>query len=663
MFRVLTTFNNGQGKAKNTTNGRPIKGIKERLTGKDGQIRNNMMGKRCNQTGRTVIGPGPHLRMGEIGLPRLMANNLTVPVVVNRYNIDKLQNMVDSGKINTIRKDGGERVINIKRYRMGTRLLPNDVIIRSGKHIAFDGVNKLILKGDKIKRNGVVLSKVKHSNRLYKISIGWVIDRPLEDNDYVLLNRQPTLHKASMLAMKIKISNHKTIQMNLSITKPFNADFDGDEMNIHVPQTLESQVELKYLSSVSNNLISPQSSKPNMAIVQDSLLGAYRMTCGIKSITKSQFFNITMKFPSYPRMNETEYMTPSYILHRIQHIRRILKIKGKPVQCFNGKGLVSMILPDDFNYERTNDMKNEPTVKIYKGVMYEGTLCKTDIGSSHNSIHQLLNKEYGPDISTFFLDCIQFATNEYLLINCFTVGLNDCLINNTVNKEGISKKEEIQDVIQKCYIEAEGIKRTTNHVNIREIRINASLNKAKDIGLRIAKKSLFDDNNFISTVNSGSKGDYFNIAQITGLLGQQNLRGQRVPLKLNNGGRSLPHYPFGDLEPFMEYESRGFIDRGFLTGLSPRQFYFHAMSGREGITDTAMGTATSGYMQRRIVKLTEDIKIQNDCTVRDSINNIYQMSYGNNIDPVHMVKIGKEQSFCNVSRIIDKMNMKYEKNK
>ena len=144
------------------------------------------------------------------------------------------------------------------------------------------------------------------------------------------------------------------------------------------------------------------------------------------------------------------------------------------------------------------------------------------------------------------------------------------------------------------------------------------------------KSSLSRDNNFLSTVKSGSKGAVFNIAQITGLLGQQNLKGQRVPLSLCNGRRSLPHYPFKNLSLGMRYESRGFIASSFIHGLNPREFYFHAMSGREGISDTAMGTAKSGYMQRRIVKLTEDLKVQYDGSVRDVNGNIYQLAYGGN---------------------------------
>ena len=439
-------------------------------------------------------------------------------------------------------------------------------------------------------------------------------------------------------------------------------------MNIHIPQSLEARAELKMLSAAQFNMISAQSSKPNVAVVQDSLLGAYRMTNTKDKLSKGQFFNIAMKIPqapwsTYPK-TEDGMMGSKEINDRIQHIRRILRDKGKKTICFNGKGLVSLFLPNDFNYEKNNDKNpNEPTVKIWRGVMYEGVLDKSIIGSAHNAIHQVLNKEYSPEAAAHFIDCIQFSTNNYLLVHGFSVGLGDCLMSKELNQEGISKEEEIRDVINKCYIEAEGVKQTTQHPNIREIRVNAALNKAKDIGLKIAKEALAENNNFLSTVNSGSKGDFFNIAQITGLLGQQNLKGKRVPLSLNHGKRSLPHYPFNNLEPEDEYESRGFIDRGFLVGLNPRQFYFHAMSGREGICDTALGTATSGYMQRRIIKLTEDMKIQHDGTVRDVTGKVYQFSYGNNcLDPTYTIKYKGKQSVCNVSRIVDKLNMKHELN-
>lgn len=682
-FRILTTFNNGQGKAKHTTNGRPIKGIKERLTGKDGQIRNNMMGKRCDFTGRTVIGPDPTLKLGELGVPNEIAEILTIPIKVTSFNIEILQKMVDDGRIKTLCKPDDQTIIDLKRFRRGTRLMHGDIIYRGDETITVVDGRELVMEGDRVKRNGEFLSKLKHANRSYKIDLGWTVNRPLQNGDYVLLNRQPTLHMGSMLAVRVKVlpqrktrsgvvlNGPKTFRMNLAVTKSFNADFDGDEMNIHVPQKLEAQAELKYLSAVQWNLISPQSSKPNICIVQDSLLGAYRMTHGSKKVSKSAFYDITMKLYQPPWLEREScdgMMDTKYILNRIQHIRRVLKEKGKKIQCYNGHGLISLFLPDEFNYEKKNNKnEDESIVKIFRGVFYEGTLDKSIIGEAHNSLQQVLYKDYGEEIATYFVDCIQYVTNQYLLIDGFTVSLKDCLIveNDVADDTNFtSKEDEIRDVIKKCYVEAEGIKNSTSHPSIREIRISAALNKAKDIGLKIAKDALDPNNNFLSTVNSGSKGDFFNIAQITGLLGQQNLKGQRVPLRMNHGKRSLPHYPFGELSPEMEYESRGFIDRGFLRGLTPRQFFFHAMSGREGICDTAMGTARSGYMQRRIIKLTEDMKIQHDGTVRDNTGTVYQLAYGQNgIDPTRTLKVGPDQECCNISRLAERLNMKYELSK
>ena len=562
-----------------------VDGNKHFILGKDATITHN-----CDQTGRTVIGPDPTLKMGELGVPREIASTLSVPVCVTNFNFHKLQEMVNTGLIKTIVKKDEKTIIDLKRYRRGTRLMHGDILYRGDEEIKIENTKELVQDGDRVKRNGEFLTKLKSSNRDYTLEFGFTVNRPLQNGDYVLLNRQPTLHKASMMAMQIIIKDNKTFTMNLAITKPFNADFDGDEMNIHVPQSLEAQAELKYLSYSHFNIISAQSSKPNMAIVQDSLLGAYKMTKGNYKLTKSQFFNIAMKLPQsslskYPKTDDG-MMSPKEINDKIQHIRRVLKEKGKKVQCFNGKGIISLFLPDDLIYNKVNNKDDdEPEVKIYRGVMYEGVFDKNIIGSSHNALHQTIHKEYGSEESTHFIDCIQFSTNNYLLIDGFSVGLGDCLMSQDSDNLGISKKEQIRDAIKKCYVEAEGIKQTTHREEICEVRINAALNKAKDIGLKIAKDALSKTNNFLNTVHSGSKGDFFNIAQITGLLGQQNLKGKRVPLLLNNGKRSLPHYPFGEMEPEMEYESRGFIDRGFLNGLNPRQFYFHAMSGREGICD------------------------------------------------------------------------------
>ena len=605
----------------------------------------------CNQTGRTVIGPDPTLKMGQLAVPELMANILTVPERVTAFNKVKLQNLVNSGEVNSLIKHDGKTCINLKRFRKGTRLTPDDIIVRGDTRIVVVSGKEQILPGDQLIRNGEYIENVIHSNREYPIDIGWIVERRLSDGDVVLLNRQPTLHRASMMAMEVVVRPHKTLRFNLAINKPFNADFDGDEMNIHVAQTPESQAELRLIAAAKYNLISPQSSKSNMSIVQDSCLGSYTMTNGFQKITKDKFFNIACSLE----------MSSDEILTRIQEINTVLKQKGKRVNAYTGKGLISLFLPNDLIYEKKNNIDpEEPTVKIWKGVLYEGTLDKTIVSSSHNSLIQIMNKEYGPDKATVFIDSVIFVTNNWLLNSTFTVGLGDCLVQKAPEGE-TSNQEKIQDVISKCFLEAETIKTNTTHDGIREMRINASLNKARDIGLKLAKEGLSPNNNYISTVKSGSKGDFFNIAQITGLIGQQNLKGQRVPLFLNHGKRSLPHYPFKAISPEMEYESRGFVSSSFIKGMNPREFYFHSTTGREGVSDTAMGTATSGYIQRRIIKLTEDMRIQYDGSVRDVTGRVYQMAYDDSgFDPIHTVNVKGTQESCDISRLISKLNMKHE---
>jgi DNA-directed RNA polymerase beta' subunit len=607
----------------------------------------------CNQTGRTVIGPDPTLKMGQLAVPELMANTLTVPERVTAFNRHKLQKLVNSGEVHRLIKPDG-KTFSLKRYRKGTRLIPGDVIVRGDRRIVVTSSKEPLLAGDELIRNGEKVENVIHCNRDYPIEIGWIVDRKLSDGDIVLLNRQPTLHRASMLAMEVVVRPHKTLRFNLAINKPFNADFDGDEMNIHVAQTLESQAELRMVAAAKYNLISPQSSKSNMAIVQDSCLGSYIMTKGFQKITKDKFFNIAIALN----------LSSEVILQRVNEINAVLKQKGKRVNAYTGKGLISLFLPKDFIYEKKNNIDlEEPIIKIWKGVLYEGTLDKTVVSSSHNSLIQTMNKEYGPDMATNFIDSVIFLTNNWLLNSTFTVGLGDCLVSQNRTEDGSKTQEKIQDVISKCFLEAETIKTNTTHPGIREMRINAALNKARDIGLKLAKDGLNPNNNYISTVKSGSKGDFFNIAQITGLIGQQNLKGQRIPLLLNHGKRSLQHYPFDNMTPEMEYESRGFVSSSFIKGMNPREFYFHSTTGREGVSDTAMGTATSGYIQRRIIKLTEDMRIQYDGSVRDVTGRLYQMAYDDSgFDPIHTVNVKGVQESCDISRLINKLNMKHEEN-
>ena len=210
-------------------------------------------------------------------------------------------------------------------------------------------------------------------------------------------------------------------------------------------------------------------------------------------------------------------------------------------------------------------------------------LIKTNLGSCHWSITNLLHKEYNEEIAISFVNNIQFITNEWLLYHGFSIGISDCIA---------TKSNEIQSVISRCFMEAKGVEETTSHPKIREAKITGALSKARDNGMKLAKEALGNNNNFIATVTAGSKGDYFNIAQITGLLGQQNFMGERIKPTLNHSTRTLPHYPFEIKSKEQEYESKGFVSNSFIHGLNPKEFWFHAITGREGLTDTTMKNST-----------------------------------------------------------------------
>lgn len=601
-FRIKTIMDNTNGKARHT-NSRQMKGIKERLTGKDGLIRNNLMGKRVNFSGRTVIGPDPTLRLNEIAVPHEIADTLTYPVNVNRYNIDAMQKLVLN--------DGA-----------------NNVIRGSIKFVL-----KYALQG---KRRDT-----------FKLHIGDIVERKLQNGDIILLNRQPTLHSGSMLAQRVIRRSGKTIRMNLAITSTFNADFDGDEMNLHTASSEMSRAELELISCSENNMIGTQASKPVISIVQDALLGAYLMTKNkSEDIGKAQFFHICMKI-------DANTMTVNDILSKLDHIQSIYSSKQLDIPLYSGYSLISLLLPDNFVYTSKNNADaDEPVFTIVKGVLCTGRITKSNLGSKHNSILHVLHKEYPRDVVFSFINNIQFVANEYLLYHGFSIGIEDCVS---------TKQQEIEHIVSKCFTEAEEIERITHNPFIRESKVNQALGKAKDIGMRIAKDALSQDNNFVDTITSGSKGDFFNIAQIMGLLGQQNITGRRVQPHLNKQTRTLPHYPLKMTQKKMEYESKGFIAHSFIRGLSPQEFWFHAMSGREGITDSAMKTSQSGYIQRKMVKILEDVQIKYDQSVRNSVNSVIQFVYGNdNLNPKDTILVESTPSFCDIQRLSDKLNAQHE---
>jgi len=258
-------------------------------------------------------------------------------------------------------------------------------------------------------------------------------------------------------------------------------------------------------------------------------------------------------------------------------------------------------------------------------------VTKRHLGSSQQSFIKWFHIEYGSERTIQFIDEVQFLTLEFISYHGFSVGISDCLV---------TKQHEIDNVISKAFLKAERSEVSVQDVFYKEMFVSQALSGARDTGMMIATRSLESTNRFVTTVTCGSKGDYFNIAQITGVIGQQFLNGERIKPCLTYGRRTLPHYPLDGLpkDPQERYASQGFVRHSFIHGMNPTEWFFHAMTGREGITDTAMKTATSGYIQRRMVKMTEDVQIKYDGTVRNAHQDIIQFTYGStHTDPCESI--------------------------
>jgi hypothetical protein len=369
-----------------------------------------------------------------------------------------------------------------------------------------------------------------------------------------------------MMAFNVKIRDGKTIRTNLSITKSFNADYDGDEMNIFAPNSPETEAELRLLSSVQNHFISNQSNKPNIVIVQDGMLGNYLMTAYEDPIPYPQFLHI---------LEVLENRAIPLISQKAEIYKQ--KCPDKPV--YSGKLLFSCLLPTDMFYKKGD-------VIIEEGVLIAGNITKTQLGSSHDSLIVIFNHIYGPDRCEQFLNDVQFLAYSFLMFHGFSIGLKDCLISKDV-------EQDIQHLVDKHFMEASLCEESIKTPQILEASISNILSNTRNVGMKTAKDSLSPENNFLATVTSGSKGDYFNITQVMALLGQQNFQGQRIQPTISNDKRTLPHIPFdtsNDLDT--KFRSQGFIRNSFLKGLDPMEFWFHAITGREGITDTAMKSVT-----------------------------------------------------------------------
>jgi DNA-directed RNA polymerase II subunit RPB1 len=560
--------------------GRPLKSVQQRLGSKEGRIRYNIQGKRVEFSARSVITPDPNISIAEIGVPLKIALNLTVPEKVTPYNKEQMYRLIQNGAD----KHPGAKTI--------------------------------------VSANGSVKS-LKHVNRReIVLHIGDVINRHLDDGDIILFNRQPTLHRMSMMGHRVKVLPYNTFRLNVSVTAPYNADFDGDEMNAHIPQSYEASTELAEIAAVPHQIVTPRHAKPLIGVVQDSLVGSYRITQPHVEFNRREFMNMMMWNKRFEGVMPIAGRKP----------------EGKPAR-WTGQQVLTQLMPP-INLEMGNGLykdnkSNDNLVKIREGNIIQGIFDKDIFSKPSKGIVHVTYRDYGPTDTVNLIDSMQNTIEQFLVYNGFSVGISDLIADEDTRKqmEEVVKKRKaaIENILLQIHLDL--FDNNTGKSNQQEFedKVFTELNKATEESGKIGLGSLSDENRLVAMVRAGSKGSTINISQMMACVGQQAPEGRRIPYGFTD--RTLPHFKKYDDGA----EARGFVESSFIQGLTPQEFFFHAMSGREGLIDTAVKTADTGYIQRQLVKAMEDLTVQYDGTVRDSRMNVVQFKYGE--DGINATKI------------------------
>jgi DNA-directed RNA polymerase subunit A' len=589
-YHITTYFDNqtsGIPPARHRS-GRPLKTLVQRLKGKEGRFRSNLSGKRVNFSARTVISPDPALSINEVGVPTEAARELTLPVHVTASNLAILKDMVKRGP-----------TPHFEYYVPGV----NYVIRPDGRRIRVTD------------KNAETVAET--------VEINFVIERHLMDGDIVLFNRQPSLHRMSMMAHTVRVMPGKTFRLNLCVCPPYNADFDGDEMNMHVLQSEEARAEATILMKVQEHILSPRFGGPVIGAIHDHITGTYMLTHNNPVFNKSETLFITS------RLKGNELPPP------------LIK-DGK--EYWTGKMIFSSILPKDMRVvfkssicEKCTQCKkdkceNDAYVRIKDGKLLTGTIDEKAIGSMKGKILDKIARDYGSNYSREFLDNVTKIAIGAIMVKGFSTGIDD---------EDIPKESQlqIQDMLQNASDKVDQLVTAYRKGELEqmpgrsmeetlEVEAMKELGRARDEAGRIAGDQLGLENAAVQMAKSGARGSMLNLSQMAGCIGQQAVRGERLSRGYWN--RTLPHFRQGDLGA----KAKGFVTNSYKSGLTPTEFFFHSMGGREGLVDTAVRTSRSGYMQRRLINALEDLKLKQDHTVRNTADSIIQFEYGEDgIDP------------------------------
>ncbi|POY73995.1 putative DNA-directed RNA polymerase [Rhodotorula taiwanensis] len=595
---------------------KPMRGLCQRLKGKQGRFRGNLSGKRVDFSGRTVISPDPNLMIDQVAVPERVAKILTYPERVTPHNIERLRQAV----------------------RNGTEVHPGANFINQGG----DGTKKFLKFGD---RDWLA----------DKLRIGDVVERHLRDNDIVLFNRQPSLHRLSILSHRVKVRPWRTFRLNECVCTPYNADFDGDEMNLHVPQTEEAKTEAFQLMNIKRNLVTPRNGEPIIAATQDFITGCYLIT------RKDTFFNRQefTQMCAYLQDAELEIeLPPPTIL--------------KPERLWTGKQVFAVLMrpskssPVNVNLECKNKTSEKPSTEWLqeKGLAYppfmsvndgflvvqnseiiSGVFDKATVGDGNKkSVFAVIQRDFGPDEAAKCMNRMAKLCARWLANKGFSIGISDVTPGEQLKakKNGLVQ-EAYKQADEYIYLAGRGKLECQPGSNVEqtlESMISGDLSRVRDKVGEICMTELSRNNAPLIMATCGSKGSKINVSQMVACVGQQIIAGNRVPNGFQD--RSLPHFPKGAIDPL----AKGFVSNSFYSGLRPTEFLFHAISGREGLVDTAVKTAETGYMARRLMKALEDLSSRYDRSVRNATGGVVQFIYGDDgLDPANLEGDGKPVVF------------------
>lgn len=584
-YNITTYFNNNTPAvppAKHRS-GRVLKTIVQRIKGKSGIIRNNLMGKRVNYAARAIISPDLYISVDELGVPGYIADVLTKRVKVTEYNKDKCMDLLKN--------------TNLVEY----------LVKPTGARKKVTDLNKETL--------------------LTELDVGCVIERKLQNGDLVLFNRQPSLHRSSIMAHKVRITKGNTFRLNPTVCKPYNADYDGDEMNMHVPQSEEGVVESNELISVEKQIISPRYGAPVITMQEDSISGAFILTLDSTKIPRDmamKYFQIIgVEEPPKPDLENDMY---------------------------SGKAVFSLILPKDISlkyntmlndYVETVDksslvykgLKKDANLEIENGVLKSGVIDKKSLGEGVAKLVTEIYDKYDGDTVIKFYNTLNKISIDLITKFGLSVGLTeyepsaevsenkekilDAFFDDTIIVEDKYKAGTLEKIPGKNYIDS-----------FETYMVRKASDAKKKIEKLIVKEKLsmlFDERpkyNSLVMILSGARGKTSNLTNIVGLWGQCAVREKRPSRGYT--GRVLSTHKRCDYGAL----AKGFVTKSFYDGLSSRELYFHAMGGRQGEVDTGVATKTSGYFYRRVSNALRDVLVMPDYSVRTSDNKVIQFKYG-----------------------------------